>query len=113
MKLGFGHGKIVVAHSDGWACSKEAEIDFEVDIMPGGVAKKSIAITIKGLFAVVGEVIKGDAVYGIFKYENGTKIAFEGKFESRQRIKVIGHTNNDFETTLKKISQWQEQFKEN
>lgn len=109
-----GEGSVLLWHENGWACSKEAVFDVEFDIMPDKSAKRTSIIGCKGLFNVVGEIEKGTLINGVFKYdETNAKIAFNARVEGSGRLVLIGETNNDFETILNKISQWQEQFKAN
>lgn len=109
-----GEGSVVLCHEGGWACSKEAIFDVEFDIMPDKSAKRTSIVGCKGLFNAVGEVSKGALIEGVFKYDQtNAKIAFTARLEGSGRLVLIGETNNDFETILNKISQWQEQFKAN
>lgn len=105
--INVGYGGMVFSHSLGWGCSKEAELDFDIMMMPDRTAKKSIVITYRNAFEAVEDCQRGASVNGIFKYENGTKIAFNGVMEGKGRITVSAEINNDFETILKNIKKWQ------
>lgn len=107
-----GSGDVILLHQNGWSCSKEAMMDLEFDIRPDKTARKTVIVGVKNLFNVSGELIPKEQVNGVFRYENGNKVAFSAIAIGSSRFEVTGELNNDFETILNKISQWQEQFKE-
>lgn len=112
--MNLGEGELLISHNNGWACSREALFDVEYDMQPDNTsAKRTSIITCKGLFSLGEEIKNGEMVTGVFKYENGAKIAFTANVQGKARFVLIGPINNDFETILNKISQWQEYFKEN
>lgn len=102
-----GVGILVFSHPSGWVCSKEAEIDFDIQMMPDRSAKKTIVLTYRNGFNAVGICERGISINGIFKYDNGVKLGFDGVIEGNGRIAVQGNLNNDFETILKNIKKWQ------
>lgn len=103
------HGTIVIAHEGGWSCAKEATLTMEFDLRPDNTAKRTIVISVSGLFTVLGN--PSDSVTGIFKFEDGKKIGFSGILYKKSRIEVIGETHDNFETILKDIKKWQEYYK--
>lgn len=109
--MNFGEGAVIISYPDGWGCASEASFEAEYDI-DNGAAKRTSVITCKKLFNI-GEAIAQGNVKGVFKYESGIRIAFDAMIQGKGRLVIIGEVNNDFETILNKISQWQEQFKEN
>lgn len=110
--MNIGAGEIIVLHQKGWSCSREALLELEFDMVPGG-AKKTIVASVKSLYNASGELIPREIVECVFRYDSGIKVAFKAVAIKDVRLEVIGEINNDFETILNKISQWQEQFKEN
>ena len=99
--MNLGEGSVVIYHPNGWACSREAELDVEFDMMPDKSAKRTTVITCKGLFNIGGDFNNG-YIEGVFKYDNGIKIAFKASVQGKGRLILIGETNNDFETILNK-----------
>lgn len=108
-----GVGELLFIHKNGWSCTKEAALVLEFDVRPDKTARKTMVVEFKNLYNVDGEIIPKELTQGIFKYENGKKVAFNAVIAGNGRLEVEGETNNDFETILNKISQWQEQFKVN
>ncbi len=96
-----GLGSIVIAHSNGWSCAKEAKMDAEFDMMPDKTAKRTMIVSIKGLFDVVGDC-KGN-VDAIFKGETGILVAFKAQMIGKGKMNVTSELNNDFETILNRI----------
>lgn len=62
-----------------------------------------------GLFDCHGKAT--GEVNGIFKLDNGDKVAFSGSIKGRTRIEVAGDTSKNFETIFKNIEKWQEYYK--
>lgn len=108
-----GSGEVLLLHQNGWSCSKEALLDMEFDIRPDKTARKMVVVGTKNIFNVGGEIIPNEILSGVFRYDNGNKVAFSAKVAGKSRLEITGDLSNDFETILNKISQWQEQFKEN
>lgn len=107
-----GSGEIILLHQNGWSCSKEAMLDLEFDIMPDRSAKKTVIASARSLYNTYGELIPREIVECVFRHENGVKVAFKAIAVKDIRLEVVGEINNDFETILNKISQWQS-IKEN
>jgi hypothetical protein len=104
-----GAGSLIISHSNGWSCAKEAVMDMEFDIKPDKTAKKTMVIAIKGLFDCVGKA--SGNVKGIFKFDAGNKVAFNAVMHGKVKLSITSELNNDFETILKEIKKWQEYYK--
>lgn len=103
-----GSGSIVLTHSNGWACAKEATMGVEFDIKPDKTAKRTMVVSIKGLFDVVGNA--NDVVNGIFKGDTGIFVSFEGQLLGKSKINITSELGNNFETILKDIKTWQSKY---
>jgi len=103
-----GTGSLLISHSQGWSACKEAVMGMEFDIRPDKTAKRTLIVSMKGLFDCVGKP-EGE-VMGVFKLDAGSKVAFTGKIQGRTRIEITGETSNDFETIIKEIEKWQEYY---
>jgi len=96
-----GAGSLIICNQNGWSCAREAHMDMEFDVKPDKTAKRTMIVSIKGLYDVVGQC-KG-SVDGIFKGDTGILVAFKAEMLGRVKLNIIGELNNDFETILNKI----------
>lgn len=100
-----GGGEVILLHGNGWSACKEAETDFESDIQPDRTIKRKLVIRMKGLYDVGAAMseARGMDVSGVFRFDSGSMIGFNGKLFKRTRIEVEGELNNDFEKIFKTI----------
>lgn len=98
-------GSIVLNFNGGWACSNDASLVVERDLIKtenGMVSKHTNTLRIMGLHLVKGTISKTDVVNCVFKNEEtGLLQGFEGT--------VVGLTN---EMTIIKITKSTENYKE-
>lgn len=109
--MNVGTGSIVILHDKGWSCTNEAIFDVDIEIMPDKSAKRKGVISLKKLFDVNGKLENNTPVEAVFKYDTGAKVAFKATVQGTS-LQINGEINNNFETILTKISQWQS-IKEN
>lgn len=104
-----GTGSLVLTHQSGWSACREAVMGMEFDVRPDKTAKRTLVVSMTGLYDCVGDA-KGE-VKGMIKLDEGNKVAFIGQLQGRSRIEIHGETNNDFETIIKEIEKWQEHYR--
>ena len=104
-----GTGSVIITHTEGWSACREAILGMEHDIRPDKTAKRTLVVSMTGLFDCVGKPT--DMVHGLFKLDNGDKVVFTGNIKGKTRIEISGETNKDFETIFKNIEKWQEHYK--
>lgn len=100
-------GSLILTHNSGWACTNECTQSIEFDKLPDGRAIGTMVFHPKKIFECVGFLSQGLPVEGMFLGDDGIKIAFNAKVESKNRIVVQGQVNNNFNTIIKSAKLWQ------
>lgn len=84
---------------------------MELDKRPDGTMKGTVVFFPKGLYSCIGEVKDFMPIKGMFIGDKGAKIAFNGILQKKGRIVTQGEVNNNFNTIIKEIKSWQENYR--